>query len=150
MKKVDAFNLDITNIARIKEAAKSEGRSKSDWLNRHLTGVFTKEDFAPIKKKAVVKKFNFKDQCLLLNINEDTLSDWLEVRRKKKASNTKTAFNGLVTQIRKSGLTGQEVVKIAVENSWSGFKAEWIKPKSSRPDFSDDSTEWVNKDWGLI
>lgn len=76
--------------------------------------------------------FNFKNSLIDLGIEEKIVSDWLKVRSKKKASNTETAFKKLKSEIEKSGATANECIKIAAENSWQGFKAEWIKntPKS--------------------
>ena len=47
------------------------------------------------------------------------------VRKKKKASNTKTALKGFLTQVEKAGITVAQAVEIAAEKSWSGFQASW-------------------------
>lgn len=72
-------------------------------------------------------KFNFKKELINLGIDKKVVSDWLKVRSKKKASNTETALKAIIKQIKKSGLAPNEAIKLSVENSWSGFKAEWIK-----------------------
>ena len=72
-----------------------------------------------------VPKFNFKSELLALGVDKDVLQDWLDVRKKKKAANTKTALKGLLTEVEKSGINIAEAVKISAENSWSGFKAQW-------------------------
>jgi len=69
--------------------------------------------------------FNFKNELLALGVDKDILEDWLTVRKKKKASNTKTALKGLITEITKSGLMINDAIEYAVKNSWSGFKATW-------------------------
>lgn len=97
---------------------------------------------------ASAPKFNFKTQLISLGVNDSTARDWLEVRKKKKAANTETAFNGLIKQINKSGLTPQKAIEMATERSWAGFKSDWVG--SNEQDFSDTSTDWVNKDYGLI
>lgn len=70
--------------------------------------------------------FNFKNQLLNLGVDEKIATDWMLVRKNKKATNTETAFNSLKSQIEKSGLTANECIKIAVERSWSGFNSQWI------------------------
>lgn len=70
--------------------------------------------------------FNFKDSLLELGIENSIVESWLKVRKTKKAVNTEIAFNGIITQIEKSGLTPNECIKLSVENSWAGFKAEWV------------------------
>ncbi len=84
----------------------------------------------PITNKETTPKFNFKKEVLLLDVDPDTLNDWLIVRKDKKASNTKTAFNALINQITKSGLHPQQAIKMAASNSWAGFKADWVKNDS--------------------
>ena len=95
--------------------SKSDSKSKSD-SNKEVT------------KDIVAKapKFNFKKELLALNVDKNVLDDWMEVRKKKKATNSETAFNGLISQIDKSGISVADAIKIATENSWSGFKASWL------------------------
>ena len=84
-----------------------------------LTSLVTKD----IVAKA--PKFNFKAELLSLGVNDEILADWLVVRKNKKASNTKTAFNGLMKEITKSGLMVNDAIEYAASKSWSGFKAQW-------------------------
>jgi len=74
---------------------------------------------------ASAPKFNFKKELLALGVDPQVLDDWLTVRKKKRASNTKTAFNLLMTEIKKSGLMVNDAIEYAASKSWSGFKAEW-------------------------
>ena len=72
-----------------------------------------------------VPKFNFKKELLALDVDKEKLDDWLTVRKTKKASNTKTALAGFLTEVTNANITVAEAVKISAENSWSGFKATW-------------------------
>ena len=72
-----------------------------------------------------VPKFDFKKELLLLGVDNQILDDWLTVRKKKKASNTKTALKGLITEITKTGLMVNDAIEYAASKSWSGFKAQW-------------------------
>ncbi|TKS55036.1 hypothetical protein E4582_09865 [Luteimonas yindakuii] len=56
--------------------------------------------------------------------------DWMKVR---KAPLTKTAWLAAKAEAAKLGITPAEAVKIAAENSWRGFKAEWAKNASRKP-----------------
>jgi hypothetical protein len=76
--------------------------------------------------------FSFKKSLIDLGVDEKTISDWLKVRSKKKASNTETAFNNIKSQIEISGLSANECIKKAAENSWAGFKAEWINEPNKK------------------
>lgn len=77
--------------------------------------------------------FNFKKSLLNLGIEEEIISDWLKVRKAKRAANTKTAFTALVKQFELSGLSANDCIKQSVENSWSGFRADWLKNNFSKP-----------------
>jgi len=80
---------------------------------------------------AKAPKFDFKNELLLLGVDKQVLEDWLTVRKNRKASNTKTAFNGLIREVEKSGLSVGDAVEVSAQNSWTGFKAQWyanLKP----------------------
>lgn len=72
-------------------------------------------------------KFDFKNKLIELGVDPRIASDWMMVRNKKKATNSETAFNNIVLQIEKSGLSANECIKLAAANSWHGFNANWIK-----------------------
>lgn len=124
-KKIKSYNLSKDVIKAVSDKALLDGRKDSDWLNRLLTAELVEVKVKPTKKAVVETKFNFKSELLALGVNEDVLSDWLKVRSKKKASNTKTALKALVAEIEKSGLTTNDAIEYAASKSWSGFKAQW-------------------------
>jgi len=74
--------------------------------------------------------FCFHDSLLKLSGNKILVSDWLKVRKTKKATNTETAFNKFTNQVEKSGYTINEVLEKCIEKSWSGFDAEWFKKET--------------------
>lgn len=75
------------------------------------------------------KKFNFRSALVSLGVETKIVSEWLKVRKTKKATNTETAYNAFMKEVEKSGLTANECLIMAVEKSWSGFRAEWVKDK---------------------
>jgi hypothetical protein len=76
-----------------------------------------------------LNKFNFKKSLLDLGVDQSIADTFVEIRKKKKAVNSELAFNKIKTEITKSGLTPNEAIKIACENSWKGFEAEWVNNK---------------------
>lgn len=70
--------------------------------------------------------FDFKKSLLSLGIESSILSQWMKVRKNKKAVNTEIAFKGIEREIKASGRSPNECIVIAVERSWAGFKAEWL------------------------
>ena len=125
MKKPKTYNLNKSVYEAINKKAIADGRKDSDWLNRFLTAELVEVEIKPVKTPLVNPKFNFKNELLLLGANEDVLSDWLKVRAKKKASNTKSALKALLGEISKSGLMVNDAIEYAAGKSWSGFKAQW-------------------------
>jgi hypothetical protein len=126
-KKIKSYNLSRDVIKVVSDKAAADGRKDSDWLNRFLTAELVEVEIKPVKTSLakVESKFNFKNELLSLGVNKEILEDWLIVRKNKKASNTKTAFNGLIPEIKKSGLTTNDAIRYAANKSWAGFKADW-------------------------
>lgn len=81
-----------------------------------------------------LNKFNFKKSLLELGVDQSIVDTFLDIRKKKKAVNSELAFNKIKTEIDKSKLTPNEAIKIACENSWKGFEAEWVnKAQATKP-----------------
>ena len=76
-------------------------------------------------------RFDFKKSLLEIGVSPQVAEDWLKVRKAKKAANTETAFKRIQEEIELSGLSADECITIAVERSWQGFKAEWLKNQRS-------------------
>ncbi len=80
----------------------------------------------PIYIQDKPEKFNFKKSLVDLAGDEQLVSDWLTVRKTKKASNTETALKGFLGKVEKSGLDLKTILKICVERSWTGFDQSWL------------------------
>lgn len=111
-------------------------------INKRHDGIMiSHDDVSPDKIDKIDKideidekpvKFNFKSSLIAMGVDKDVASDWLKVRSKKQAANTHTALNAIVKQIALTNMTANEVITLATESSWVGFKASWIdKPKKS-------------------
>ena len=72
------------------------------------------------------KRYDFKKALMGIGVSEQIAKDWMEVRKAKGAANTETAFKSIQKEISKAGLPADECIRVAVENSWRGFKAEWL------------------------
>ena len=80
------------------------------------------------KEKEKKEKFDFR-KILIENFNckEQYVSDWLEVRKNKRASNTETALKNFINECQKNNFPVCEAVKICAEKSWQGFKYKWLE-----------------------
>jgi hypothetical protein len=87
-----------------------------------------REDFTEISVPEILKetRFNFKKKLLDYGFEKKLVEDWLLVRKNKNATNTETAFNSFILEVEKRECNINEVLKICVEKSWSGFKHVWV------------------------
>jgi len=70
--------------------------------------------------------FNFSDALILLGAEKNYVDEWLKIRKLKKALNSETGFKGFKRELEISNKAINEVLIICIENSWSGFKNEWL------------------------
>lgn len=92
----------------------------------------------PKTTSSLSNKFNFKQELINLGADKQLVDDWLVVRKNKKASNTKTAFNSFKKQLDKSCKTINFVLDLCISKDWKGFNADWIKeekPKTNKVSF---------------
>lgn len=82
------------------------------------------------------EKYNFSAALINYGFDSDLVKDWLVVRKSKKCSNTETAFKGFISQVEKTNIDKNVVLKKCIERSWGGFEADWIKnitPEHKKP-----------------
>lgn len=129
---VDLYNKFISKELTIEEAeiiANSRKVSQTDKVQSQTVANIAVNDNVNVNVNNIkdINTFDFKKSCMSLGIQNDIINDWLIVRKGKKASNTQTAFNLIKSELSKTTLPANECIKIAVQNSWSGFKADWLK-----------------------
>ena len=64
-------------------------------------------------------------------VDEQVANDWLSVRKAQRAPLTDSAWRGVKREASKAGLSVAEAVRMSAENSWRGFKAEWVQGRRS-------------------
>ena len=82
-----------------------------------------------INKEVKKKKecFDFKSALIDYGFKPELVYDWLQVRKAKKGTNTETSFNNFISQVEKSGVDKNEILKICISRDWKGFNTDWIK-----------------------
>lgn len=75
------------------------------------------------------KRNKFSDIDKPDNVDQQVWDDFVKNRRSKKAPITKTAFNKIIKEAEKAGITLNEALKINIEKCWRGFEAEWLTDK---------------------
>lgn len=100
-----------------------------DNIDKHSMNVNKKEkeiDKSISKKTKKSPSFPFLEELLNLGVDKQIAEDFMAVRKKKKATNTVTAFKRLQSEIEKSGMSANDCIKTSVEHDWKGFRVEWL------------------------
>ena len=73
-------------------------------------------------------KFVFKTELKKAGVSEEAATEFMQVRKAKKAVNTKNAFDSLVSEAEKANLTPAQAVDYCLkrQNPWGAFKASWF------------------------
>ena len=69
-------------------------------------------------------------------------SDYLKIRKAKRAPITETALQALEREANKAGKSLAQAITLCVENNWVGFKADWESVKQAP---SDQPMKWPGK-----
>ena len=72
------------------------------------------------------KEFNFKNSLLNYGFDSTLINEWLVVRKKKKMTNSETAFKGFIREVEKSQMPINDLLRKCVEKSWGGIDAGWL------------------------
>lgn len=93
----------------------------------------SKELSKEIKKRghAASTDFSALDELLASGVDHQTASDWLTLRKAKRAVVTKTALAMVVRESASAGLGLGDALQICCERGWAGFKADWITQQSA-------------------
>lgn len=75
--------------------------------------------------------FSFYNSMIKYGFEKNLVSEWLKVRKTKKATNSETAFNSFIKEVEKTNSNINDVLTECIVKSWSGFKSEWYKNKSN-------------------
>lgn len=76
---------------------------------------------------SVSPKFVFKSELKKLGVSEEQASEFMQVRKAKKAVNTKNAFEMLIAESQKANLSLDQAIDYCLkrQSPWGAFKAAW-------------------------
>ena len=89
------------------------------------------------------QKFSAVDHLKSLGVSDSVISDWITLRKSKKAPVTETAIAGLVRESEKAGWSLSDALAKSCERGWTGFKADWVVGESKPAASAQDSSEMV-------
>jgi hypothetical protein len=78
------------------------------------------------EKEYKEKEFDFKKKMLEDGFKENLVNDWLKVRKNKKATNSETAYNMFMSEIKKMQVDKNKVLEKIIASDWKGFDASWL------------------------
>jgi hypothetical protein len=108
------FLIDDSNtLARRKQSAIGETETETE----------TETDSNASRKKRAVVMQKPDD------VDDQVWSDFLSLRKSKKAPVTKTALSGIRNQAAIAGYTMNQALAECSSRGWTGFKAEWVASK---------------------
>ena len=121
----------LKKLAEKQQLLKTSSTENQQVLNSCSTEVqvLRREEKREEKKKEEKNKsvFNFRKSLIDNGANEILVTEWLKVRKAKKATNSQIALNDFIAQVNKSHLDIDKALEQCVINSWKGFKSEWVK-----------------------
>jgi hypothetical protein len=80
------------------------------------------------------------------DVSQQTFSDWLEVRKAKRAGPvTQTVLDTMRREASKAGISLQEAIEHCCLSGWQGFKAEWYLNSRSSKAEKFDPVAYVNR-----
>lgn len=60
-------------------------------------------------------------------VSDSVATDWITLRKAKKAAVTETALKGIIRESNKAGVSLQAALEICCQRGWQGFEASWIE-----------------------
>ena len=63
-------------------------------------------------------------------VDEQTATDWLQHRKTKRASTSRTVLDARMAQARLAGLSLCDALRTEVSRGWQGFEASWLQKQA--------------------
>lgn len=109
-----------------REISDTEKTIDRDYSNNNSTIESNKKT----EKDISTAKFDFRAAMISLGVKPNVVDTWITIRKRKSANNSEIAFNSTKRQIDlaydRYGVSPNTCIQISAENSWMGFKAEWL------------------------
>lgn len=120
---------------RKQNATLVNGRSISSTVSVSVNGNVS-DNVIKEEVNNTASPFSFFNSLIDYGFEKKLISDWIKVRKTKKATNTETSFNSFIKEIEKRNCNLNEILEFIIVKNWSGFKWSWYdaeieKEKSS-------------------
>ena len=111
--------------------------------NTKTINIYSDEPKKPRSKTTA--KFDFKTALMEQGVSEELATEFMFVRKSKRSTDTKRAFDRLMTEIGKTHFTAQQAIEYCLDRQkpWGAFEASWydnetkpqsfVKPQPEQP-----------------
>lgn len=130
--------LKSDNLENIEINHEQDGTDRADSLNLIPDSLnLIPENSTPDKVESSASpqpKFSFKTELKKHGVSEESATEFMQVRKAKKATNTKNAFESLLSESQKANLTLAQSIDYCLkrQSPWGAFKASWFQ-KEQQP-----------------
>lgn len=99
--------------------------------NKYIENKDNNKDKKTISKD-ISKKFDVMRYMTDRNVPESVATDFIELRKVKRAPLTETALKGIEREAAKARISLGTAIEVCCANGWQGFRAEWYKKEQGR------------------
>lgn len=107
-----------------KDSNRINGIAK-DSKGKQAIAKMTVTDNVNVKEKDI-HIYSFFNSLIEYGFEKELCTEWMKVRKDKKATNTLTAFKGFIKEVEKNGNDINFILRTCIERSWKGFNSDWI------------------------
>lgn len=105
-------------------SSKSSSKTRSKNTSKIQANTENENDIENENENVNIK-FSMLKELISIGVDKHIAEAWIKVRKNKKLTNTQIAFDKTKREIEKSGYSANDCIRLCVERSWGGFKAEW-------------------------
>lgn len=113
-----------SNNRKSKSTEPKQPVKNSKTYEKHMENEIENED---VIKNEVLNENEYVKLLLEHGFEKNLIIEWFVIREKKNVANTTTFFKSFIEEVNRSGKNQNDILKICVENSWAGFKVEWLE-----------------------
>lgn len=129
--------LKSDNLENIEINHDQDGTAPADSLNLipdSLNLIPEDSSFDVVENVPPQPKFVFKTELRKAGVSEEAATEFMQVRKAKKATNTKNAFDSLLSETQKAGLNLVQAIDYCLkrQNPWGAFKASWYQKEQNQ------------------
>lgn len=125
------FDGVVRNLYKGSTETVQGGSTETVHNNKDINNKDNNKDKKNISKD-ISKKFDVMRYMTDRNVPESVATDFIELRKVKRAPLTETALKGIEREAAKARISLGTAIEVCCANGWQGFRAEWYKKEQGR------------------